>query len=53
MPLIKVLNEIEKQTKFSFIYGKGLMEKSKTINIDVKAMPVDEVLEEIFKGQPF
>jgi TonB-linked SusC/RagA family outer membrane protein len=51
-PLQKVLQEIEKQTGFSFIYGKSLIDKATTVTLDVKNQPLQSVLEMVFKDQP-
>src|SRR5262245_57088008 len=43
-PLEKVLSEIKKQSGFSFIYGKELINKAGPVSIDVKDEPLVKVL---------
>src|SRR5689334_8744919 len=47
--LIRVLDAIERQTAYNFIYDKMLLEKSSKVTIDVVNQPVEKVLQEIFK----
>ncbi|WP_225444005.1 TonB-dependent receptor [Echinicola arenosa] len=51
--LEKVLEMIEGQTGFRFIYNDELVRQSVPVSIDVKDGPLDKTLEEIFKDQPF
>jgi len=51
-PLTQVLTEIEKQSGFNFIYGKGLIEKAGKVSLQVKEQSLAAVLELVFKNQP-
>ena len=51
-PLIKVLNEIKKQTGFSYILTSDLIESAPRITIEVRNMELVAVLERIFKTGP-
>lgn len=44
--------EIEKQTGFSFIYGKEQLQGTKTIDLNVRNEKLENVLKLIFKNQP-
>lgn len=50
-PLEKVLNEIEKQTGFNFIYGQGLISKADRVSIEVKNETLEKVLDVVLKNQ--
>ncbi len=51
-PLIKVLNEVKKQSGFYLVYTKGEMLKATNVNISLTNAPLESALSEIFKGQP-
>ncbi|MDI3319804.1 SusC/RagA family TonB-linked outer membrane protein [Pinibacter soli] len=51
-PLIKVLDEVEKQTGYSFIYEKSQLAKAGAISIDVKNCELQSLLEKVLKNQP-
>lgn len=52
-PLAKVMNEIKKQTGYSFFFNQQWLEQSKPVDMRVKNMPLAEVLKRCFAGQPF
>ncbi len=53
VPLEKVFEAIKKQTGYSFLYNSDLIKKARPVTIDVKNVPVEQVLTECLKGQPF
>src|SRR5215510_3625341 len=48
----KVFGIIEKQTGFVFFYDYSLIAQAKKVNIEVKDIPLPEVLPLCFKDQP-
>lgn len=50
--LEKVFSAIERQTGFTFWYQEDLLKKANTVNINVRRIPLQEALQQIFKGQP-
>jgi hypothetical protein len=52
VPLLTILSEIEKQSKYTFFYNETLKQAS-IASVDVKDMPVSKVLEYCLKNQPF
>lgn len=53
VPLERVFEAIKKQTGYSFLYNSDAIKKARPVTIDVKDMPVEEVLAECLRGQPF
>ncbi|NLU95702.1 SusC/RagA family TonB-linked outer membrane protein [Chitinophaga sp. Ak27] len=51
--LEKAFKEIEKQTGYSFIYGKNQMSQAAPVNISVENAELDAVLKLLFNNQPF
>ncbi|SHL21389.1 TonB-linked outer membrane protein, SusC/RagA family [Chitinophaga jiangningensis] len=51
--LEKAFQEIEKQTGFSFIYGKNQLSQAAPVNISVKSQELNDVLNTLFSNQPF
>jgi len=51
-PLERVFGEIKKQSGFSFIYGRELINSARRVNVNVKNEPLVKVLELIFHDQP-
>lgn len=51
--LEKAFREIEKQTGYSFIYGKQQISRAAPVNISVKDQELDVVLKMLFSNQPF
>jgi TonB-linked SusC/RagA family outer membrane protein len=49
----EVIKQLEKQTGYRFIYGSHLMEGSKPITIQADNQPLEKVLLQCFKEQPF
>ncbi|WEK20408.1 MAG: SusC/RagA family TonB-linked outer membrane protein [Candidatus Pedobacter colombiensis] len=47
-----VLKELRRQTGFNFVYTDLQISKSKPVNINVKEVPLELVLDEVFKDQP-
>lgn len=50
--LDKVFKEIGKQTGYTFLYTEEQLSHARTINLDVKSMPLEEALELCFRNQP-
>lgn len=50
-PLAKVFKEIEKQTGFTFIYGKTQLDNAKTVDITVEKVPLKIALDYCFMDQ--
>lgn len=50
--LQEVFKEIQRQTKYAFVYNNEMMRETKRINIDVKDASLDQVLGILFKDQP-
>lgn len=48
-----VFKAIERQTDYSFMYEVSLLKGSKVVSIDVKGARLKEVLDEVFRDQPF
>jgi TonB-linked SusC/RagA family outer membrane protein len=51
--LDQVFREIRKQSDFTFVYNDKLLAGANRLSINVKQMPVEQVLELCFKDQPF
>src|SRR5690606_2004661 len=49
----EVIKHLEKQTGYRFIYGSHLMEGTKPITIQANNQPLEKVLQQCFKEQPF
>ncbi len=52
-PIERVFAEIEKQTGYTFTYSQGLLDKLKTVSVNVKDASITETLDQCFKGKPF
>jgi TonB-dependent starch-binding outer membrane protein SusC len=50
--LEKVFTEIEKQTGYNFIYFQNQLDKTRAVDVDAVDIPLEKVLEQIFKDQP-
>ena len=50
--LEKVFKKINRQTGYTFVFTESLLQKSKGINISVKNLSIEEVLEICFNDQP-
>jgi hypothetical protein len=48
-PLLKVFTEIEKQSGYSFVYWKELLEKTKNVDLQVSKVSLETVLSLVFK----
>ena len=46
----EILNEIENQTQYSFMYDNTQVNVDRKVNLDVEAKNIDEVLDELFAG---
>jgi TonB-linked SusC/RagA family outer membrane protein len=46
----EVLDEVEKQSDFVFIYSDGTVDLKKTVTLEVKDQPIDQVLNRLFAG---
>jgi len=51
-PLEKVLNEIEKQSGYTFWYNTNLIKQSPKISLDIKNSSIEQTLEACFKDRP-
>jgi TonB-dependent starch-binding outer membrane protein SusC len=51
-PLLTVLKAIERQTDFVFFVNNKELQKAKKVTLDVTNIPLQQVLELCFKGQP-
>jgi len=51
-PLEKVFGEVKKQTGYSFVYTRELLQYTTSVSLEVKNVPLEKVLENCFKGQP-
>jgi len=51
-PLIKVLNEVRKQSGYYLVYTKGEIAKASAVNINISNVSLEKALMDIFKGQP-
>jgi TonB-linked SusC/RagA family outer membrane protein len=47
--LESILNEIENQSEFYFLYNQDFVNTNKTVNLDVKGAKIEEVLDALFK----
>lgn len=52
VPIKKVFSEVEKQTGFVFMYTKQVISDAKPVSISVKNVPIQQMLQDLFKGQP-
>lgn len=52
IPLERVFKEIRQQTGYSFFYQDELLRQTLAVTIDVKGLPLKQVLDECFRGQP-
>lgn len=52
LSLATVLRKITRQTGFEFFYNHQLLKDAKSISIEVKAQPLEAVLDACFAGQP-
>jgi TonB-linked SusC/RagA family outer membrane protein len=50
--LVKAFAEIERQTGYSFVYGKEQLANARAVDIDVKEEKLETVLALLFKDQP-
>jgi hypothetical protein len=51
--LEKVFKEIRKQTGYDFVFNSRFSVNAKPVTIDVRNMPLEEVLKQCVKDQPF
>ncbi|MHB1178989.1 MAG: STN domain-containing protein, partial [Daejeonella sp.] len=52
VPIEKVFKEIRKQTGYLFLYTNELLQQAGRVSIQVTDVPLEEVLELCFEGQP-
>ena len=50
--LSKVFSEIRKQSGYDFVFTTRTLKNARPVNIDVRNLDINEVLEKIFAGQP-
>jgi TonB-linked SusC/RagA family outer membrane protein len=53
VPINVAFAEIRKQTNFDFFYDEAWLKNAKKVSIEAKDAPLDNVLEQCFKSQPF
>lgn len=53
IPLKKVFDAVKNQAGYVFFYDAQLIQDAKPVTLDVKNVPVETVLSETFKNQPF
>ena len=51
MTVSDVLRAIEEQSQFYFTYNSGQINTRRTVSINIKDRPVNEVLDELFRGE--
>ena len=51
-PLETVIQQIKKQTGYSFFYNVDWLQKAKTITVDIKNVDIEKALDIVFKNQP-
>ncbi|MFY1005091.1 STN domain-containing protein, partial [Escherichia coli] len=49
-PLRQVLNEIKKQSGFSFLWDENVIKNTQTISIDVRNVSVKEAMDQCLSG---
>lgn len=52
-PLEKVINEIKRQTGYSFFYNQDWLQQAQPVDVQVKNAPLETVLKTCFSNQPF
>jgi TonB-linked SusC/RagA family outer membrane protein len=52
-PLEKVINEIKRQTGYSFFYNQDWLQQAQTVTVQVKNAPLETALKTCFVNQPF
>jgi outer membrane receptor protein involved in Fe transport len=52
VPLLKIFSAVESQTSYSFFYDAALLREARPITIELKNVPLNEALNQIFKDQP-
>ena len=53
VPLIKIFKTIEQQSGYGVFYDVRILKDTKPVSIDMKDAPVEKVLQEALKDQPF
>ena len=51
--LEKILNQIERQTDYTFVYTNDFLQQAKPATVHISNATIDQTLEACFKGQPF
>ncbi|WP_160366829.1 SusC/RagA family TonB-linked outer membrane protein [Sphingobacteruim zhuxiongii] len=51
-PLKQVLNELNRQTGYNFLYTESMLNRSKNVNVNIRNTPLKDALNEIFALQP-
>lgn len=52
VPLTKIFRAIEKQTGYTFVYRKVLVQHAKKVTVSLREAPLAQVLDACFQGQP-
>ncbi len=50
-PLLQIFNQLSSQTGYDFFYSEETLKMARSVTINVKNQPLNEVLELIFKNQ--
>jgi hypothetical protein len=53
VPLVKVFNEVKKQTGFLVAYNDQVLRSAKPVSISVKDEPVEKFMQKVLQDQPF
>ena len=53
VPLVKVFNEVKKQTGYLVAYNDQILKLARPVSISAKDEPVDRFMKELMKDQPF
>lgn len=51
-PVIKVIEKIEKESGYWFVYSHNLVDERGTVNVDVKDVTLSQLLNAVFDGTP-
>ena len=53
VPLVKVFNEVKKQTGYLVAYNDQVLRSAKPVSISVKDEPVEKFMQKLLQDQPF
>ncbi|WP_198315236.1 SusC/RagA family TonB-linked outer membrane protein [Chitinophaga sp. MD30] len=52
IPLSKLLPELKKQSGYQFFYNDAMLAKASPVSLDIRDMPLQDVLRMVFRNQP-